>query len=247
MMKKFEKPKLSSGNKAFDEWLNGGYEKDIINCIYGQFATGKTNFCLMALAELLKQNKKAIYIDTESSFSLDRLKQIMGENYSKEKLKNIIMFRPTSFKEQIDTFNKLIKIDLNKISAIFVDSIGMLYRLELGLIRDEDKEIEKEEEKERIRKINLALARQLRILNEIARKRKIAIIVTNQVYQSIIDSQIHMVGGDILKYWSKCLIYLEHLGDKRKATLVKHRSLPQKEFVYKIVEKGIEKIRKFIF
>jgi len=244
-MKRFERPKLSSGNKAFDEWLDGGYEKDIINCIYGQFATGKTNFCLMALSELLKQNKKVIYIDTESSFSLERLKQIMGKDYSKEKLKNIIMFKPTSFKEQIEVFDKLIKINLDKISAIFVDSIGMLYRLELGLIRDED--VEKEEEKERIRKINLALARQLRILNEIARKKKVAVIVTNQVYQSIVDNQIHMVGGDILKYWSKCLIQLEHLGDKRKAILVKHRSLPQKEFFYRIVEKGIEKIRRFIF
>jgi DNA repair protein RadB len=246
-MKRFEKPKLSSGNKAFDEWLDGGYEKDIISCIYGQFATGKTNFCLMALAELLKQNKKAIYIDTESSFSLERLKQIMGKDYSKEKLKNLIMFRPTSFKEQIEAFDKLLKLDLDKISAIFVDSIGMLYRLELGVIKDEEKEIEKEIERERIRKINLALARQLRLLNEIARKKKIAVIVTNQVYQSIVDSQIHMVGGDILKYWSKCLIQLEHLGDKRKAILIKHRSLPQKEFYYKIVERGIEKIRKFIF
>lgn len=242
-MKRFEKPKLSSGNKAFDEWLDGGYEKEIITCFYGPYATGKTNFCLMALAELLKHGKKAIYIDTESSFSFERLKQIMEKEYSTEKLKNIIIFKPTNFKEQIATFDKILK--LKNFDAIFVDSIGMLYRLELGLIKEEIKEEEKEIEKERIRKINLFLARQLRILSEIARKKKIPILVTNQVYQDF-EGNIHMVGGDLLKYWSKCLIQLENLGDKRKAILIKHRSLPQKEFIYKIVNKGIEKVRKFL-
>lgn len=92
---------------------------------------------------------------------------------------------------------------------------------------------------EKIRRINSMLARQLRILSEIARKNNLAILVTNQVYQSMIDNEIHIVGGDLLKYWSKCLIQLEHFADKRKAKLIKHRSLPQKEFVYKIVEEGI--------
>ena len=244
-MRKFEKPKLSTGNKAFDEWLNGGYEKDIITCFYGPYATGKTNFCLMALAELLKHRKKAIYIDTEASFSLERLKQIMGKDYSKEKLKNVIIIKPTSFKEQIEAFEKLLKLPKD-VSAIFVDSIAMLYRLELGLVKDETKEEAKEIEKEKIRKVNLALANQLRLLSEIARKKKIAVIVTNQVYQDF-EGNLHMVGGDLLKYWSKCLIQLEHHGDKRKAILIKHRSLPQKEFAYRIVEKGIEKVRRFLF
>lgn len=243
-MKKFEQPKLSSGNKAFDEWLNGGYEREVITCFYGPYATGKTNFCLMALSELLKRGKKAIYIDTESSFSFERLKQIMGNEYKRERLKNVLIFKPTSFKEQIEVFDKILK--LRNFDAIFVDSIGMLYRLELGLLKEEVKEYEKEIEKEKIRKINLFLARQLRILSELARKMKIPIIVTNQVYQDF-EGNIHMVGGDLLKYWSKCLIQLENLGDKRKATLVKHRYLPQKEFIYRIVERGIEKIRKFLF
>jgi DNA repair protein RadB len=128
---------------------------------------------------------------------------------------------------------------------VVVDSIGMLYRLELGLIRESERKSEndksREREKEKIRRINLMLATQLRILSEIARKQNIAVLVTNQVYQSPEDNEIHMVGGDLLKYWSKCLIELEHLGNRRKLKLIKHRSLPQKEFFYRIVESGIVK------
>ena len=47
-----------------------------------------------------------------------------------------------------------------------------------------------------------------------------------------------MVGGDILKYWSKCIIKLERYENDRKATLVKHRSLPENlNFFFKITKK----------
>ena len=39
--------KVSSGSKAIDSILSGGYEKDIINCIYGPAGSGKTLLCLL--------------------------------------------------------------------------------------------------------------------------------------------------------------------------------------------------------
>lgn len=258
--------KISTGNKDFDDWLNGGYEPEVITCFYGPFASGKSNFCLMATANQLKEGKKVIYVDTEASLSLERLKQILGKAYSEALLKNLLILKPTNFKEQIDAFSLLLDITESKpISLVVVDSIAMLYRLELGLVREEmeeasegRKKVEKKdskeesleemkylhEEHEKIRRINLMLAQQLRLLSEIARKKAIPILVTNQVYQDL-DGNIKMVGGDLLKYWSKCLIRLENLGEKRKAILLKHRSLGQKVFFYRIVESGIEKARKF--
>jgi len=50
-----------------------------------------------------------------------------------------------------------------------------------------------------------------------------------------------MVGGDILKYWSKCLIELKNDNGKRKAILKKHRSLPEKELSFQIFNEGIRK------
>ena len=74
---------------------------------------------------------------------------------------------------------------------------------------------------------------------EIARKREIPVIVTNQVYSY--ENEKRMVGGDILKYWSKCWIELTHQEGKRTALLKKHRSLPEKSMSFQIVNEGIRK------
>ena len=52
--------------------------------------------------------------------------------------------------------------------------------------------------------------------------------MTNQVYNW--DKESKMVGGDILKYWSKCLIEMINENGKKTAYLRKHRSLPEKKF-----------------
>ena len=118
----------------------------------------------------------------------------------------------------------------------------MLYRLELGdAISTKDSE--------KISEVNRKLAKQLRSLNEIARKQNIPVIVTNQVYASFTpnledrqtESRVSMVGGDLLKYWSKCLIEIQNFRGKRKLVLRKHRSLPIKELAFEIVNTGIKK------
>jgi len=50
-----------------------------------------------------------------------------------------------------------------------------------------------------------------------------------------------MVGGDILKYWSKCIIEIKNNRGKRTAVLKKHRSLPEKELAFEIYNGGIRK------
>jgi len=55
------------------------------------------------------------------------------------------------------------------------------------------------------------------------------------------EKTANMVGGDLLKYWSKCLIELQYKEGKRKAILRKHRSLPEKELMFVIINSGIKK------
>ena len=134
------------------------------------------------------------------------------------------------------------------IGLIVIDSLVMLYRLEIG-------DAASSKDFEKIQAINRSLARQLRILSEIARKKNIPVLVTDQVYggflsQEEIDSgkkkQMNMVGGDIIKYWSKAIIGLENLGHGRKrAILKKHRNLPEKRFEFEIVDDGIRKKKGF--
>lgn len=219
--------KIPTGSKILDKMLNGGYEKDIITTIYGPAGSGKTILCLLCVLSIARQGKKIIYVDTEGNFSLERLKQIAFDY--KKILDKIVFLRPTSFEGQKKSFEKLKEIVDNKIGLIVVDTIAMLYRLELG--KNED-----------VYAINRELGKQLSYLTEIARKKHIPVLITNQVYADFEDKEkINIVGGDLLKYGSKCLIELQITpSGNRRAVLRKHRSLKEeKEITFKIVEGGI--------
>jgi len=244
--------KISAGSYELDKFLEGGYETDIITTIYGPAGSGKTNFCMLAAAKQAREGKKVIFIDTEGGFSIERLKQIIGENEKnneKNIMNNILLLKATNFAEQREAFNKLLTELKREISLIVVDGMTMLYRLELGAASSA-------KDNEKVYAVNRALVRQLRILAEIARKKNIPVLVTNQVYAEFSkkeqqegrmqENKIHMVGGDILKYWSKCLVELQNLqGGRKKVILRKHRSLPEKELVFVITNDGIRKARRF--
>jgi len=228
--------KISTGSQDFDEFLSGGYEDDIITTLYGPAGSGKSNLCMIAAVEQARKGKKVIFIDTEGGFSVDRLRQLGEETV----MKNILLLKATNFNEQREVFNKLLDEMKKGIGLIVVDSIAMLYRLEVGNARGEGNE-------SKVNSINRCLAWQLKVLSEIVRKKNIPVIVTNQVYSdfvkdpSVEEKKVHMVGGDLLKYWSKCIIELKKEKEKRRAILRKHRSLPEKELVFHITDKGISK------
>jgi len=233
--------RVSAGSFDMNKFLHGGYERDIITTIYGPGGSGKSNLCMIVAVSQARKGNKVIFIDSEGGFSTDRFKQIHRgtKDEVESALSNIILLKPTSFKEQEEAFDTLLKhLKKENVSLIIVDSIAMLYRLELGsaITSEDDKKISE---------INRKLASQLRTLNEISRKQNITVIVTNQVYSLFSDNpmekKVSMVGGDLLKYWSKCLIELANVKGRRVMRLKKHRSLPQKELAFEIVNEGIRK------
>jgi DNA repair protein RadB len=257
MASTLKQSKISAGSYELNKFLFGGYETDIITTLYGPGASGKSNLCMLLATSQAKKGNKVIFMDTEGGFSIDRIKQFL--NNEKDQidtiLQNILLLKPTSFEEQELDFGKLLKhVKQGDVSLIIVDSIAMLYRLELG-------DAIRTEETEKIQEVNRKLARQLRSLNEIARKQNIPVVVTNQVYSQFIknedqdknqtdqmnpqkqkfERQVSMVGGDLLKYWSKCLIELQNYRGRRKIILRKHRSLPEKELHFEIIGTGIRK------
>jgi len=220
--------KISSGSVLIDNLLDGGFETGIITTIYGPAGSGKTNICLLTSIRSVFDNKKIIYVDTDSSFSVERLKQLT-KDYEKI-LDKTIFLKPISFDEQKKCFDKLRDLTKENIGLIIIDSISMLYRLELGKTND-------------VYDVNKELGLQLSYLNEVARKKDIPILITNQVYTDFQDNHIKMVGGDLLKYGSKCLIELKKFGKGvRQCIVKKHRSIEEdKSFFFKIIENGIEK------
>lgn len=233
--------KISTGSYDLNKWLYGGYEKDIITMIAGSPGSGKTNFVILAACSQAKKGNKVLFIDTEGGFSVERVKQIAPEEHE-EILKNILILKPTNFKEQkemLDTLRE--KIKKESVNLIIVDGMAMLYRLELGDNRKDD---------EQVKLTNLEVAKQMRDLAEIARKQEIPILITNQVYSAFqteeewkqgMRKETNIVGGDLFKYWSKCIIELSNENRRRKASLLKHRYLPQKDIFFEIRNKGIFK------
>ena len=138
---------------------------------------------------------------------------------------------------------KFIFKPLNYVSLIIIDGMAMLYRLELG-------DAVKSEDDLAVKKLNREVAWQMRTLAELARKQNLPIIITNQVYSGFqseedwkkgLERETNIVGGDLFKYWSKCIIELKQEGNRRKAVLLKHRSLPQKEMGFIIKNEGVFK------
>jgi len=216
--------KISSGSKPIDELLNGGYEKDIITTIYGPAGTGKTTMCLMC-AIAVSKSKKIIYIDTEGGFSVERIKQLDG--YDDDVMKKIMILKPTDFSDQHKAFKNVSQMVNDKIGLVVVDTISMLYRIESGKTTD-------------IKNVNNDMGVQISLLTEIARKKNIPVLLTNQVYSDFdVPDSVKMVGGDILRYSSKCLIELEKIKNGRRIIVKKHRSIPEdKNIIVEIIEKG---------
>lgn len=223
--------KIPTGSKILDKMLDGGYDPDIISTIYGPGGSGKTVLSMLCSVNVARTGKRIIYVDTEASFSVDRLKQITDAmNLDFRKILNKISFlRPTSFEEQKKVFEKLKGIITDKVGLIVVDTIAMLYRLALG--KNED-----------VYEVNKELGKQIAYLTEISRKKHIPILMTNQVYADFEDKdKVNIVGGDLLKYGSKCLLELQITpSGNRRCIVRKHRAIKEeKEIIFKIVEGGI--------
>jgi len=215
---------VSTGSKLIDDILEGGLEPEVTTTIYGPSGSGKTNIAIL-IALNTSKDKKVIFIDTEGGFSIERAKQLFSD-YEK-RIENLIISKPNSFFEQSEIFNNLEEIsNKNDIGLIIVDSISMLYRLEKGEREAYD--------------VNKELARQLSILRKISHDKKIPVVLTNQVYADFENnSNIKMVGGDLMKYTSKCIIQLRTDLNGRKLKLVKHRSIPPKKVNFEITSKNI--------
>ena len=227
----FEDTHKILSNSALDVMLGGGFEKGTITQIFGAPSSGKSNVALSLAVNVAKSDKKVIYIDTEGGISIDRIKQISGEDFSKV-ANNIIVFEPTNFLEQNDTIKSIdvwLRKNHDEVDLIIVDSAVALYRV------DDMKSS----------RLNKELGKQMGILSKIARQYDVAVILTNQIYSSYDDegnNDIKAVGGTILQYWSKAIIQLERGDDinQRIATLKRHRSIPEgKQAIFSITSRGI--------
>lgn len=211
------------GCPKFDRLLGGGIESGCVTMIYGEAGAGKTNVCLQVARNVAESGRKVIYLDTEG-LSKERLAQLFKGN--EDAIRNILISEVHSLEEQTDRIEMASKIVSSGVSSlIIIDSLTMFYRLR----HDESK-------------ARNEFVRQTEMLLEIARKYDVSVLITSQVYSSLTSGRVEFLGGHALNHNAKTILRLEKLDNgRRKAVIVKHRSLPEGRSTYYIItETGIE-------
>ncbi len=206
--------KIRCGCESIDSLLNGGFERGCITEIYGEAGSGKTNICLATAINVAREGKYVIYIDTEG-VSMERFSQLGG---NEELSKRILFYKVYKFSQQGEIIERAINLveKRNDISLIIVDSMTEFYRAERGVEEDLSS------------KRRHSLAWQLSLLNSVARRKNVAVLITNQVYMDTATKELKPIGGHTLHHNAKTILFLKKIGNGyREAILIKHRSLPE--------------------
>ncbi|OYT37917.1 DNA repair and recombination protein RadA [Candidatus Pacearchaeota archaeon ex4484_31] len=232
--------KITTGSKNLDNLLGGGLETAAITEAAGAFGSGKTQLghTLAVNVQLPKEkggaNGKVVWIDTESTFRPERIKQIAkAKGLDPEKaLKNIFVARAFNADHQmllVDKIRDLLKENEN-IKLVVVDSVIAHFRAEYvgrGMLAD------------RQQKLN----RHMHDLMRIAQAHNLAVYITNQVMANpavMFGDPTTPIGGHIIAHGSTYRLYLRKgKKDARVAKLIDSPNLPEAECVFYITDKGI--------
>jgi DNA repair protein RadB len=218
--------RLPSGCQSLDLLLSGGFESGIITQLYGESGTGKSNIVMQLAVQAVARGLRVIFIDTEG-FSAERFKQIAGPG-AEEMAAKIMIFEPMSLEQQAIAIREASKIAGRDLGLVILDSATSLYRV---LLEAEDN-----------RSIRRTLTVQLSELQEIARRHRIPVVITNQVYMDIENNSLRPMGGTGLEHICKAIIFLEKKGEGlRRARLMKHRSSPEGATAdFRLTARGVE-------
>jgi DNA repair protein RadB len=218
--------RLPSGSPDIDILLGGGFEPGTITQIYGEPASGKSSLCIIFAVACLRSGRSVIFIDTEG-FSVERFRQVAGEDAA-GLAERLYIYEPVDFDQQgvmIAGTDSVLRT--RNIGLIIVDSATALYRTDLSQGRDAMQK----------------LTRQVVHLLGLGKRYGIPVLVTNQVYMDTTKKVYMGLGGTALEHISKAIIRVSRLdGPFRRATLIKHRSLPAGgSFDFEITAEGIRK------
>jgi DNA repair protein RadB len=204
-----EAERVPTGIPALDSLLGGGMERRAVTQLYGEPGCGKSTLTIIAAVERLRAGESVIYLDTEG-FSVERFRQVAGEK-AEELARNLFLFEPLDFEQQGLMIAESERI-LQKggVGLIVLDSATALYRTELTVGREAQRK----------------LARQMIYLLGLAKRYKIPVLLTNQVYMDVTRNMATGLGGTTMAHLSKAIVRLEGSEGVRRAILEKHRSRP---------------------
>jgi DNA repair protein RadB len=220
--------RVPTGAAPIDRLLEGGLEPDGLTEVYGEGGTGKTILCLEAALHAARADRWVFYIDTEG-VSTERVAQMAGDG-AERLLKRLLISTPPDLARQDDavrTATALAREGRRPIGLIVLDSAVLHYRLSLGTADEEES--------------RRHLLAQLADLLGCALSTHVPVLFTNQVWRNVSTGSLEPIGGPFVNHLSKTILRLDRPeAGPRRAVLVKHRSLPQRDTTYRITERGLE-------
>jgi len=222
---------ITTGCAPLDDLLGGGLERGTVTQLYGPPGAGKTNVALSAAVHAADAGDTVVYVDTEG-LSVDRFRDVLEANADDPEAasSNVVVSEAHDFDEQSEAVKDAAEFAADA-SLIVLDSATGFYRL---------RRIDDEEAGDALRQV----ARQVTHLLSLARKHDLAVVVTNQVYTDPDSDRSRPLGGHTLEHWTGTVVRLDRFkGDRRRATLEKHRAKPEGERVqFRITNAGIEEV-----
>lgn len=234
--------KISTGSAQFDAVLGGGIESKSLTEIYGEYRTGKTQlFLTMCVTAQLNEKKggKVIFVDTEGSFSPDRLKTICERfNVVHETVLDNIIYARIHTVDQQEKIPEMIEAQIDQDSnspyaAIILDSLMSLYRCDFsgrGELSERQQHI----------------AKHLNQLRKLSERHNLAVVYSNHVMSdpsgglTFVSDPKKPVGGHVVAHASTTRIMLKKGREtERIARVVDSPTLPEADATFNLSEQGV--------
>lgn len=234
--------RITTGSPELDKLLAGGIESHSVTEIFGEFRTGKSQWChtMCVTAQLPFEmnggNGKVLFIDTEGTFRPDRLVSI-AQRFGLDPqsvMDNVAYARAHNSDHQSELLIQASAMMADEhYSLVLVDSATALYRTDYS-------------GRGELSARQMHLGRFLRNLMKIAEEFGVAVVITNQVVSQVDGMSLFVsdpkkpVGGHIMAHASTTRLYLRKgRGNNRVCKIYDSPCLPESEAMFQITEGGI--------
>ena len=233
-------PTLGTKCAAVDDLMDGGVKPEATYEVYGEFGSGKTQFCLTLVAEAISQGMNVTWIDCEDTFRVKRLYQILearelvtNPEQGEEMLSHVQYYYTPNTELLMGTVNNLSKLMLEKRPRLVIvdGAIGQFREEYLGrgtLASRQDQ-----------------IKRFMNHLKNVSYYFKCTVILTNQVQADpsmMFGDPIKAIGGNVVAHASTHRIYFKKSGKKRIARMIDSPEYPQADGEYILNIKGIDNL-----
>ena len=222
---------IQTGCKCIDNNIGGGISPQSVTLIYGEPETGKTTFAIQCTVSCALQNYKILFVDCDNTFSTERLSQLSADKFD-QVAEQVILIKPKDFHEQTAVIDRIQDYTAKNFGLIVIDTFTSLYGAKVA------------ESSSKAFSVNRELNRQLAILAQTAKIRKIPVIIVSQVRSVFDDPNVSVapVANRVLKFWADTIIAMKPTGYPQtiKAVLETRENKEEVTCYVQIGETGIK-------